>query len=130
MLLAALVCGWDPLLAKPDEFKQPITKVPCVQCEEDEAEYKFTVTVTLQGIEEGQNLVLFLKTPKTWSYPIGGTTRSGVTDGKAMAKFFSVSAEEFVRAKVDEVRERWAYHVGQAVSLLRKRLENELPPVL
>ena len=31
---------------------------------------------------------------------------------------------------LEEVRTRWAYHVGQAVALLRKRLENELPPVL
>jgi hypothetical protein len=31
---------------------------------------------------------------------------------------------------LEEVRTRWAYHVGQAAALLRKRLENELPPVL
>jgi hypothetical protein len=31
---------------------------------------------------------------------------------------------------LEEVQTRWAYHVGQAAALLRKRLENELPPVL
>ena len=31
---------------------------------------------------------------------------------------------------LDDVKTRWAYHVGQAVSLLRKRLEQEIPPIL
>lgn len=31
---------------------------------------------------------------------------------------------------LEDVKTRWAYHVGQAVALLRKRLENELPPIL
>jgi DNA-binding transcriptional regulator YiaG len=31
---------------------------------------------------------------------------------------------------LEDVKTRWAYHVGQAAALLRKRLENELPPVL
>ena len=39
-----------------------------------------------------------------------------------------VKQGEFV--PLDDVRTRWAYHVGQAVALLRKRLENELPPIL
>lgn len=39
-----------------------------------------------------------------------------------------VKQGEFV--PLDDVKTRWAYHVGQAVALLRKRLENELPPIL
>jgi hypothetical protein len=31
---------------------------------------------------------------------------------------------------LEDVKTRWSYHVGQAAALLRKRLENELPPVL
>jgi DNA-binding transcriptional regulator YiaG len=39
-----------------------------------------------------------------------------------------VKQGEFV--PLEDVKTRWAYHVGQAVALLRKRLENELPPIL
>lgn len=31
---------------------------------------------------------------------------------------------------IDAVKERWFYHIGQANSLLRNKLENELPPLL
>ena len=31
---------------------------------------------------------------------------------------------------IDSVRERWFFHIGQANSLLRNKLENELPPQL
>ena len=49
---------------------------------------------------------------------------------EVMEREFRLSVRKGEYVPNEEVRSRWAYHVGQAVSLLRKRLENELPPIL
>jgi len=49
---------------------------------------------------------------------------------EVMEREFRLSVRKGELVPEEEVRSRWAYHVGQAVSLLRKRLENELPPIL
>ncbi len=49
---------------------------------------------------------------------------------EVMEREFRLSVRKGEFVPEEEVRSRWAYHVGQAVSLLRKRLENELPPIL
>lgn len=64
-----------------------------------------------------------------------------ITDAESSLKARKLLAEVMereLRLKVrqgeyvplEDVKTRWAYHVGQAVALLRKRLENELPPIL
>jgi len=49
---------------------------------------------------------------------------------EVMEREFRLSVRKGEYVPNEEVRSRWGYHVGQAVSLLRKRLENELPPIL
>jgi DNA-binding transcriptional regulator YiaG len=49
---------------------------------------------------------------------------------EVMDREFRLAIKKGEYVPQEEVRSRWAYHVGQAVSLLRKRLENELPPIL
>jgi DNA-binding transcriptional regulator YiaG len=49
---------------------------------------------------------------------------------EVMEREFRLAIKKGEYVPQEEVRSRWAYHVGQAVSLLRKRLENELPPIL
>ena len=49
---------------------------------------------------------------------------------EVMEREFRLAVKKGEYVPQEEVRSRWAYHVGQAVSLLRKRLENELPPIL
>lgn len=49
---------------------------------------------------------------------------------EVMEREFRLAVRQGEYVPLEDVRTRWAYHVGQAVALLRKRLENELPPVL
>jgi len=49
---------------------------------------------------------------------------------EVMEREFRLKVKQGEYVLLDDVQTRWSYHVGQAVALLRKRLENELPPVL
>jgi len=49
---------------------------------------------------------------------------------EVMEREFRLKVKQGEFVPVEEVKTRWAYHVGQAVALLRKRFENELPPIL
>jgi len=49
---------------------------------------------------------------------------------EVMEREFRLKVKQGEYVLMDDVRTRWAYHVGQAVALLRKRLENEIPPIL
>jgi hypothetical protein len=49
---------------------------------------------------------------------------------EVMEREFRLQVKQGEYVLLDDVKTRWAYHVGQAVALLRKRLEQEIPPIL
>jgi len=49
---------------------------------------------------------------------------------EVMEREFRLQVKQGEYVLLDDLKTRWAYHVGQAVALLRKRLENEIPPIL
>ena len=49
---------------------------------------------------------------------------------EVMEREFRLKIKQGEYVLLDDVKTRWAFHVGQATALLRKRLENELPPLL
>ena len=49
---------------------------------------------------------------------------------EVMEREFRLKVKQGEYVPLEDVKTRWSYHIGQAVTLLRKRLENELPPVL
>jgi len=49
---------------------------------------------------------------------------------EVMEREFRLAVKQGEYVPLEDVKTRWAYQIGQATTLLRKRLENELPPVL
>lgn len=49
---------------------------------------------------------------------------------EVMEREFRLKIKQGEYVLLEDVKTRWAFHVGQATALLRKRLENELPPLL
>ena len=49
---------------------------------------------------------------------------------EVMEREFRLQVKQGEYVLLEDVKTRWAYHVGQAVALLRKRLEQEIPPIL
>ena len=49
---------------------------------------------------------------------------------EVMEREFRLAVKQGEYVLLEDVKTRWAYQIGQAGTLLRKRLENELPPVL
>ena len=49
---------------------------------------------------------------------------------EVMEREFRLKIKQGEYVLLDDVKTRWAFHIGQATALLRKRLENELPPLL
>lgn len=68
----------------------------------------------------------------------GGEVQTDLESSLKARKLLAEVMERELRLKIkqgefvllEDVKTRWAYHVGQAVALLRKRFENELPPIL